>query len=232
MFSPRVRSRAEDGPICLYHVRPWKFSTTHSFMVLKWERSHQQKAFLETNKNTQGTSRWLMLMMSVITHTHTHTWRGAGGMLLGWLTLACLFKWAPIMVRLLQPLVNPHCVKQPRGWSSSALISLLLPTLVHAATIICVMHACASYKPARKVAATVWRALQNSSSLTSLLIAARLETTTALTPSTLSPRRPTWGYSQHLLLYSFYTPSIAYCVLWIPIWLLGTETTSTGVKVF
>lgn len=25
--------------------------------VLKWERSHQQKVFLETNKNTQGTSR-------------------------------------------------------------------------------------------------------------------------------------------------------------------------------
>lgn len=55
------------------------------------------------------------------------------------------------MVRLLQPLVNPHCVKQPGGRSSSTLISLLFPNLVHTATIICAMHACASFKPAMKL---------------------------------------------------------------------------------
>lgn len=203
-------------------MSPW----LHSF-VLKWGRSHQQKVLLELNKNTQGTSRWLMLMMSVLTHTDTHSWRGAGDMLLGWLTLACLFKWAPIMVRLRQPLVNPHCVKQPRGWSSSTLITLLLPNLVHAPTIICVMHACASFKPARKVPATVWRALQTSSSLTSLIIAVCLQTTTALTPLTLLPRRPTWHYSQHLLLYSFYPPCNAYCLLWIPISCLNSISMTT-----
>lgn len=64
------------------------------------------------------------------TRTHTCTWNDAASWLVGWLTLAC--RWvecAPITAGLLQPLVNPHCMKQPSGSPSSTLTGLSFPNL-------------------------------------------------------------------------------------------------------
>lgn len=74
------------------------------------------------------------------TRTHTCTWSDAASRLVGWLTLAC--RWvecAPITAGLLQPLVNPHCMKQPSGSPSSTLTGLSFPNLsLSLSTIICV----------------------------------------------------------------------------------------------
>ena len=67
-----------------------------------------------------------------VNYTHTHTWQEATSRWVGWLTRACpAGECAPIMLRLPQPLVNPHCMKQPSGSPSSTLTSLLFPNLSH-----------------------------------------------------------------------------------------------------